>query len=612
MPRRTSSKQSEKKRLIAAAKIQKSLRKRLDTVESVPAYLSPFRQRADAWSNIITGLGMAERDKRLGAKITVPRSTNEFQLFEDLYHGDDLARTVVEVPNQEMVRNWITISNDDNEEPQEDQKGSQDLQQSQLGVPGSGDAGKGLSLASANVAPNDTNEIKQKPVKKLDALPPHPGPDDSAEIEQPDQDIDENKLIGKKTLQKLEALEAQSKIFETLNWADVFGGALLFLGIDDGIGQNPSGLKKPLNEDNIKSFSFLSVFDRWDVDVYSWYRDPRHPKFGLPESYRIRQTASAGGTDNSLAGDIVHETRVIRFDGAMVNRRRRLRNAGWADSVYIRLADIIRDFAIAWGGVAHLLQDFSQAVFKMKGLADALLADEDNLVLNRMKLMDMARSVARAVPIDAESEDFERKQTPVTGMPELLDRFALRLAAAARMPVTLLMGQAPAGLNATGASDVRNFYDYIHARQERILRPRLNRIIWLLFKSADGPTGGKIPDNWSITFNPLWQASETEQATIRFQTAQADNLYFQMGSLTADEIAQSRFGGDKYSTETILDTDQRAQDKEMQQKLADAGLDKDGNHMPIDSSGDINPNHPSQQPTVPAEGEPGPNTGGLK
>lgn len=406
---------------------------------------------------------------------------------------------------------------------------------------------------------------------------------------QEDAEIEEKVLIAKKTLQKLEQLEAQTKTYEAIVWANVFGGSLMFLGIDDGGDDDPASMSLPLNEDNIKTFNFISIFDRWDVDVYTWYRDPKHPKFGLPESYRIRQTASAGGTSGSLSGDIIHESRCIRFEGAMVNRRRRVRNAGWADSVYIRLADVIRDFAMAYGGVAHLLQDFAQAIFKMKGLAEALSADQGDLVLKRMHMMDMSRGVARAVPIDADGEEFERHQTPVAGMPDLLDRFCSRLASAARIPVTMLMGESPAGLNATGASDIRIFYDHIRAMQERILRPRLNRLITLIFKTKDGPTSGKVPDNWSIKFNPLWQTSDSELATLRSTQANTDKLYHDMGVLTEKEIAQSRFGGDAYSTETVLDTEQRAQDANDDAKLQSALKDAYDNGEPPPPNPDLPP-----------------------
>jgi phage-related protein (TIGR01555 family) len=211
---------------------------------------------------------------------------------------------------------------------------------------------------------------------------------------------------------------------------------------------------------------------------------------------------------------------------------------------------------MSWGGAAHLLSDFSQAVYKIKGLAELIAANEDETIINRFRIIDLARSLVRAVVIDAD-EDFERKTTPMSGVPEVLDRFSTRMAAAAQMPVTLMMGQSPAGLNATGASDIRFFYDTIKAKQTKHLVPPLERVLTLIFKAKEGPTKGKEPEKWSIKPRPLWQLTEKEQAEVRKLQAETDEIYINSQVAAPEEIAISRFGGDKYSTETVIDFESR-------------------------------------------------------
>jgi hypothetical protein len=142
-----------------------------------------------------------------------------------------------------------------------------------------------------------------------------------------------------------------------------------------------------------------------------------------------------------------------------------------------------------------------------------------------------------------------------------LDRFALRLATAARMPVSLLLGQSPAGLQATGDSDIRFFYDAIKSNQQTSLRPRVEYLLRVLWGAADGPTSGKQPENWSFDFNDLWQLTDEQKATVRKTQAETDALYMQWDVLTPDEVAISRFGGDAYSTETVLDMETRLAEK---------------------------------------------------
>ncbi len=374
--------------------------------------------------------------------------------------------------------------------------------------------------------------------------------------------LEERVNLSKEMTDKLDELKAQSMLFKALVWSKVHGGSLLFLGVDDG----QEDLTQELNIDQIREFKFLDVFDRWDVSIHDRYPFG-HPKVGQPRLYQLHASVSA---EISEQNPVVHESRFIRFDGVLTSKYRQKMNGGWSDSVYVRLESVLRDFGVSWGGVAHLLQDFAQAVFKMKGLKDAISSDNDDLVLSRIAIMDMCRGVSRAVPIDAEDEDFERKQTPVTGLPDLLDRFSMRLASAAEMPLTLLMGRSPAGLNATGESDITNWYNNISSRQETELRDPIEYILKLIWLSADGPTRGREPESWSFSFNPLWQLDRKEEAETRKTNAEADNLYIQNGVLDPEEVAQSRFGGDKYGDDITLDVEARESDELTQSDLETA------------------------------------------
>lgn len=371
--------------------------------------------------------------------------------------------------------------------------------------------------------------------------------DDSAE----DIEAGDKMLTAKQIMQALDDLKAKSSVAQALLWARVHGGALLFLGVDDGI----EDLSEPLNMDSVKSFDFMLVFDRWDVQVQTVNTNLASERFGKPEVYLLQpQTETMLG---ATAGLPVHASRFVRFDGVPTSRWRKANNSGWADSVYTSMRETLQDYGITWHGVCNLLQDFSQAVLKMKGLADAICQQESTLVIDRMTAMDLCRSVARAIPIDADDEDFIRVTTPMGGLPETLDRLMLRVAEAAEMPATLLFGQSPAGLNATGESDIRLFYDGIKAMQEETVRPGIDRILDVLLASKAGPTKGVEPENWSYKFNPLWQETDKQQAETRKITAETDEIYINSGVLDEEEVAMSRFGGDTYSTDTVLDTEKR-------------------------------------------------------
>ena len=200
-------------------------------------------------------------------------------------------------------------------------------------------------------------------------------------------------------------------------------------------------------------------------------------------------------------------------------------------------------------------------IFKSKGISDTLAMDGIGVVLDRLQQLDMCRSTVRMVPID-DTEEMMREATPLSGMDSTLALFILRLCAAARMPVTKLFGQSPSGLNTTAEGDLSFWYDRVGAQQDSDLRGQLERLIDLLWLAKDGPTGGVVPQSWALDFESLWQMSQLEEVQARKTQMETDNGYIDTGVLMADEVARSRFGGDRYSFETQLDEDLRAEENE--------------------------------------------------
>jgi hypothetical protein len=128
-------------------------------------------------------------------------------------------------------------------------------------------------------------------------------------------------------------------------------------------------------------------------------------------------------------------------------------------------------------------------------------------------------------------------------------------AAAAQMPISKLFGQSATGLNATGEGDARNWYDAVAVYQaERRKRPAYEQILKLLFASKSGPTRGIEPENWALKFPPLWQPTAKEQAETRKVVAETDQINYDMGLVTSEELRTSRFGGEEYSAETEIDS----------------------------------------------------------
>lgn len=351
----------------------------------------------------------------------------------------------------------------------------------------------------------------------------------------------EGKEIAEQVKNHLEDLEIDQHLWQALCYENAMGGGAVLVGTSDR-----DDFSKPLNLDSVSSLNFLTAFEPQELQAETWQNDHTQRGFGKPVLYRLNPIARGG---SKKYGILIHESRLAIFPGIQVSRRQITTQAGWGDAILTRCRETLRDFQTSWAAAGLLVADFAQAVWKIKGLAEIIALDKDDEIASRISAMELASSTVRAKVIDADGEEWERKQTPVSGLPELLDRFATRLAASADIPVTLLMGMSPAGLNATGDSDIRTFYDRVKSRQYRKLKNPIEKIVKVAFKALQI----EEPESWHIRFHPLWQPTEAEIATTRKTIADTDAIYIDRSVYGADEVREQRFGGREFSLEMRID-----------------------------------------------------------
>jgi phage-related protein (TIGR01555 family) len=399
--------------------------------------------------------------------------------------------------------------------------------------------------------------------------------------------------------EKSEQLGLVDKLADALRWGRLYGGGALLLGADDG-----RSAATPLMPERAQGLTYTYVFDRRYLFPLSWYRDVGNPKLGEAETYMV--TSPAAYADAPVS--IVHESRLVLFDGATTGIRERQINFGWDLSVLQRVSKILGEFNLGWNAVSVLLQDGNQAVFKMAGLADAIASGQGDALQQRMKAIDEARSVVGAIVIDAggnaedqTEESFERQHFPMTGIPETLDRLCLRLAAALQIPVTILMGQSPSGMNATGQSDFQWFYDRIRSNQNRKLAGKIRRIAKVILATKD--FGDKI-DRVGVKFPPLWTEPPLTRAQTRYALLQGDALALTGQSLTPAEHALSRFRPDGFEQEIQLSDDaKKAREDELKVDLTEIAKGSFTEPAPPPTGGNAKP--PQQLKGEPPALEPG-------
>ncbi|XMM82974.1 anti-CBASS Acb1 family protein [Stenotrophomonas maltophilia] len=264
-------------------------------------------------------------------------------------------------------------------------------------------------------------------------------------------------------------LGLQQKVLRAMIRARLTGGAALYIGT----GQSDPTL--PLKPESVGRAGILhiNVLSKRVLQAGELDLDPESPGYGLPAFY----TLSSG-----TAGQVrIHPSRLVILHGAEKPDPELGTGNGWGDSVLLAISKAIKDADASAANIASLVFEAKVDVIKIPNFMSSLADPEyEQKVLQRLTLAAMAKGVNGALLLDAE-EEYEQKQAQFGGLVDLMMGFMQLTSGASDIPMTRLLGQSPGGLNASGESDLRNYYDRISSNQELVLQPAL-------------PDSGRVPD----------------------------------------------------------------------------------------------------------------------
>ena len=312
-------------------------------------------------------------------------------------------------------------------------------------------------------------------------------------------------------MEELATLERRThirrRILEGLRWGRLFGGAAGIMVIE---GQE-NMLEEPLDLNLIMpgQFKGLIIADRWS-GVYpdsALVQDISDPDFGTPEFYNFSMS------ETEIAYGIrVHHSRVVRFTGRELPYVERISESYWGMSELEHVYTELNKRNTSSANIAQLIFQANIRTYKMNELGEMLVATDaksqrdlyQTLMMQNFLMSNMCMNV-----MDKE-DDFVTNQYTFSGLNDIYESFMLDIAGAAEIPVTKLFGRSPAGMNATGESDLINYYDKVKQQQEAILRPILEKLLPIMCLS----TWGVIPDDLNFEFNPIRDSSESERADL--------------------------------------------------------------------------------------------------
>ena len=330
-------------------------------------------------------------------------------------------------------------------------------------------------------------------------------------------------------LTALDNLERRVGLRECLNeglrWGRLYGGAaglILIKGQDD--------LSQPLDLGMVYPGSFrgLYILDRWQGVT---------PNMGLtiergkevPTSYSIND-----GNGHTVAN--VHASRVIRFTGRDLPRIERQTEMYWGESELEALYNEVVAHDNVSANMAALTFQANVNTMEVKGM-EQLLSMSSPAVQRRFWQVMQAQATLRSnfgMQLVEQGNKLTNTQYSFAGLRDVYESMCQNLCGASHYPMTKLFGRSPGGLNATGESDSRNYYEYVDSQREAKLRPVIEKLLPIMAMSA----WGVVPDDMSIEFPPLWTPTARENAEIGKTKAEAVLAAFQANALPLDTTLQ--------------------------------------------------------------------------
>ncbi len=442
----------------------------------------------DAFQNTLARLGTNTPNLMEGTSYPLTRLTRKYQLMNSLYRSHWIVRKIIDVPQEDMLKNWIDLNTD--------------------------------------VTPELIDRF-QKTIRKT---------------------------------------YTRAKILQGLKWGRLYGGAAGIIMID---GQEEI-LAEPLDYNSIMpdSYKGLIIVDRWSGvnPSIETVEDANSPDFGLPLKYTIT-------VQNGQSFEI-HHTRVVRFLGRDLPEWEAQAEQRWGISEIELVFDELKKRDNTSWNIASLIFLANIRVLKMEGMANILSTQAAKAQQNLYQALQAQNWIMSnmGMMVLGEKDDLDSKQFAFSGLNDIYQSFMLDIAGCAEMPVTKLFGRAPAGMNATGESDMQNYEDTLTGRKESHLRPVLDKVLPVVALSS----WGQIPDDFDYAFKPSRTLTNENRAELADKKGKVILDMFNAGLINKvqglKELQQMEDETGMFSN--ITDEDIKAAELEPPPLPPEIGLDK--------------------------------------
>ena len=310
----------------------------------------------------------------------------------------------------------------------------------------------------------------------------------------------------KAVIKERDRLRVVDQLKRALKQERLYGGSVL-LPVFNMDTANTVKLSLPFSDEEIQEGDLLG-FNVIDVTRLSRASFEQNP---FSDDYDRIASLNISGID-------VDASRMLIFDGDPLTPRSaqslamnvRANPCGFGESKLTILYDLLMRAIGTQQGAYHLVNMASVLLVEAENLRS--LAATNSPARDKLSELVEQISIYRGAIVDAKGVKITKQAASFGSVPELVVTFTQLLSAASDIPATRFLGQAPGGLNATGESDTRNYYDMIDSfRNTKIHQAELRILNWIGCSLYGYNVWQQKSKNLSLEYKSLWSLPEYEQ-----------------------------------------------------------------------------------------------------
>lgn len=190
--------------------------------------------------------------------------------------------------------------------------------------------------------------------------------------------------------------------------------------------------------------------------------------------------------------------------------------------------------------VSDLVHSFS--VSGIKTNLASLLSMGGTELFDRADFFNNMRDNRGLQLLDKDTEEFFNVSVPLGTLDKLQAQSQEQMASVCGIPIVILLGITPAGLNASSEGELQAFYEWVLAYQQALFAPNLRRVLDFVQLSLFGQVDPSI----GFQFEPLQQLTKKELAEVRKLEAETDVILVD-GNILSTMEARERIASDPES-----------------------------------------------------------------